>query len=117
MSKSNLLQIDGLRLENAILKKGYSLQDASRKLGYSKYFLNNCKNRNTMNNSCVVMLDSMFGISFDDIKKYEPEIIKALEEEPAEAVSEKADCIDYERLCKVIYTATKKAITEALNNE
>ena len=116
MSKSNLLQINGLRLENAILKKGYSLQEASRQLGYSKYFLNNCRSRNTINNSCMVMLNSMFGISFEDIKRDEPEIIKVLEEEPAEAVSEK-DVIDYERLWKVIYTATKKAITEAMNNE
>ena len=50
---------------------------------------------------------------FAELKKEEPEIIKVLKEEPkAEETG-----IDYERLWKVIYTATKKAMEEVFNHE
>lgn len=110
MKKSTLTEISGIRLENALLKQGVTLKMASNELGYSDWFLSNCKSRNKINRAAVVGLESRYGIKFDEYKD-EPEEVK---EEPQEVYT---DPIDYERLWKIFYTASKKAVEEALRGE
>lgn len=109
--KSTLIDISGLRLENALLKQGVTLRQASNELGYSDWFLSNCKSRNKINKAATIGIESRYGIRLDDYKD-EPEEVK--EEEPQEV---HADPIDYERLWKIFYTASKKAVEEALRGE
>jgi len=112
MGKTTLVEIDGEKLEKVVTKRGLSLREASEEIGYSRWFLSNCKSRGVINKSALIGLQSKLNVSYEDLKKEEPEIIKALKEEPKEEAG-----IDYERLWKVIYTATKKAMEEVFNHE
>lgn len=113
MGKTTLVEIDGEKLERLISKRGLSLREASEEIGYSRWFLSNCKSRGVINKSALIGLQSKLNVTYEDLKKEEPEIIKVLKEEPkAEETG-----IDYERLWKVIYTATKKAMEEVFEHE
>ena len=113
MSKKTLIEIDGLKLENAVLSRGITMRFASQELGYSDWFLSNCKSRNTINKAAATGLSNRFGIQLDEYKKTEPEILKVMEEaekeEQPEAVLESI-AFDFEKLGEIIYTAVYEAV-------
>ena len=130
--KTVLLDISGIKLEAAVKSRGMTLSYASLELGYSDNFLTQCKSRNKMNKVAVVGLQNRFGIPFEEYKyepEPEPEIIKALQEEPTPEQNNGniiisnidydrlanliAGAIDYQKLCATIISAIKKVKEEA----
>lgn len=113
--KRALVDISGIKLEAAILSRGMTMQYVSEELGYNPNFMSNCKSRNCMNKAVIVGLQSRFGISFDEYKIDEPPaIVKALEADPEEMLQAiTVEPIDYDRLWKLVYTATLEAMKKA----
>lgn len=115
MKTNSMVAINGNKLQNAIESRGMTMSYASEQLGYNRMFFTNCKCRGAMNRSAIISLQNRFGIPLDDYKIEEkPEIIKAIEEPVKEVVEQKVEQIDYERLWKVIYTASFEAFKKAL---
>ena len=113
--KRALVEISGIKLEAAIASRGMTMQYVSEELGYNPSFIANCKNRNLINKAVIVGLQSCFGIPLDEYKAEEPPaIVKALEadsEEKLQAIT--VEPIDYDRLWKLVYTATLEAMKKA----
>lgn len=128
--KRSLMEINGLKLENAITSRGMTLPYVSLELGFSKWFLNNCKSRGSMNKAGVVGLQNRFGIAYDEYKPDEPpEIVKELEAPPETPINiETVDYdkikellkeyqIDYQKLYAIVFKATYEAFRKALKGE
>lgn len=91
------------------------MQYVSEELGYNPSFIASCKSRNQVNKAVIVGLQSRFGIPLDEYRAEElPPIVKALEadhEEKLQAIT--VEPIDYDRLWKLVYTATLEAMKKA----
>ena len=115
--KRALVEISGIKLEAAIASRGMTMQYVSEELGYNPSFIANCKNRNQVNKAVIVGLQSRFGIALDEYKAEEPPaIVKALEADPENEEMLQAitvEPIDYDRLWKLVYTATLEAMKKA----
>ena len=115
MKNNNMVRIDGEKLRKAIESRGLIMSDASEELGFNRMFISNCRNRGQMSRYAMVALQSRFGIPTEEyMVKDKPEIIKVIAEEPVQQPEVKTEPIDYERLWKVIYTASFEAFKKAL---
>lgn len=105
---SNLINIDGAKLKEALRQKNKKVTEASIMLGYSKSFLGRCIQRNSINKPALALLNQVCGIDPDSImpdQEAEP-VIEAAEQI---GLLEAAPALDYDKLYDVI----KSAIVDA----
>ena len=80
MSRAYTLPIDYDKLTRAIASRNLDGAKASRQMGFESGYLQNVKRYQHLRQTSVLMLESMFGISYDEIKPDEP--ASAVEAEP-----------------------------------
>lgn len=99
------IEISGERLKTEIYKKNLTLAEAGKQIGVSHGFFNSCIERGTMRQTYALLVENVIGIPVERFQRVEPELPK-VKSEPA--------TLDYERLYKVIYSATYEAMKKAL---
>ena len=113
MKNSTMIEIDGQRLKEILSKRGLTLAEVAREMGYATGFMNNVCSRNVINMTAAKMLNMIYHVPLDDYKKPEPPAEPESEFEQLTLNTEQKQVeplIDYERLWKVIYTACYEAV-------
>ena len=105
--------INGESLREELKARGVSLMDASAKIGYEASYLSKATRDGLMPRSTMLLLQAMYNID-PEIYRIKPEIEK-VETSVVEVVQHTGlTDDDLEKLYKVIYSATYKAIKQAL---
>lgn len=100
----NSITINTKELEHEFRRRGLTLAQASRELGFGSTYFNNIKCRGYIPKNTIIMLDKLYGIkeeSYSAEKKEEPKT----QEKPVE--------IDYDKLYEVVYSAVYQAMKMA----
>ena len=69
---SKVYEINGYKLEQALIKRGKSLKEVSREIGYTEYFLHKSCAKGQINNIAYMYLNNL-GITLDEITGGEDE--------------------------------------------
>lgn len=77
MSRKRMQEIDSEKLLKALTTRGLSCGGVSRKLGHDSSYIKHCLNRGGIPLAEALVLESLYNIKLDDLKKEE------VEEEPA----------------------------------
>lgn len=64
---TRMIEIDRVKLQDEIGKRGLTLSEVSREMGMSKNFMNSVIERGTARESTLVLLSKLFNIRFEDI--------------------------------------------------
>ena len=91
MSRGTNLPIDYDKLTRAIASRNLDGAKASRKMGFESGYLQNVKHYQRLRKTSVLMLERMFGISYDEIKPDEP--AAAVEAAPERPQDDMADML------------------------
>lgn len=125
MRRSQTLKVNSEIIRNQLQKKGLTLTDVSKKMGFASTYLSHklCKNPGVIGVSDSYILDSMFGLSREQYEYKEP--VKQEKEEPVEVEEEKKDsCLariyitedDWQKLYSVINKAVYEGVKRAWEN-
>lgn len=122
MGKPKNVKVNKTALKNALKSKNKSMTDVSQELGYSNNYLSSMIN--AYSGVPVVVanyLDKVYGIKpeayADEEKEEKPKLTQSELEFTISKALEAYQPIDYERLYKVIYSATHEAMARALKGE
>lgn len=91
MSRAYTLPVDYDKLTRAIVSRNLDCSKASRQMGFASGYLQNVKRYQHLRKTSVLMLESMFGISYDEIKPDEP--AATVEAEPERPQDDMADML------------------------
>ena len=91
MSKAYTQPVDYDKLTRAIASRNLDGAKASRQMGFESGYLQNVKRYQHLRKTSVLMLERMFGISYDEIKPDEP--AAAVEPEPERPQDDMADML------------------------
>ena len=91
MSRGTNLPIDYDKLTRAIASRNLDGAKASRQMGFESGYLQNVKRNQRLRKTSVLMLERMFGISYDEIKPDEP--AAAVASEPERPQDDMADML------------------------
>lgn len=91
MPSVRTLPIDYDKLTRAIASRNLDCSKASRQMGFESGYLRNVKRYQHMRKTSVLMLERMFGISYDEIKPDEP--AAAVEAAPERPQDDMADML------------------------
>lgn len=91
MSRGKNLPIDYDKLTRAIASRNLDCSKASRQMGFESGYLQNVKRYRHLRKTSVLMLERMFGISYDEIKPDEP--AAAVEAAPERPQDDMADML------------------------
>lgn len=91
MSRGTNLPIDYDKLTRAIASRNLDGAKASRQMGFESGYIQNVKRYQRLRKTSVLMLERMFGISYDEIKPDEP--AAAVEAEPERPQDDIADML------------------------
>lgn len=113
--RSNQIKIDGQALAKILKERGLGVTKVSEEVGYHFSNLGRCIKTNQMSRNMAVGIELRYGIPREKFvipeEKPEPEQM-AIDLVPVEQ-EKPVDPIDYEKLWKVIYTATYEATKKA----
>lgn len=127
---NKMVQIDGEKLRNAVKNLDMSASVASQKLGFSTNYITKICSRGNMRESALILLNTILGIKYDDIKP-DPVIEECQTPEQEEPKIETIvqEAIDYDAIessvrhgvrygiIDVLITADSRAtLTEILKN-
>ena len=100
---------DKLKFITALKKRGLSMTDASVKIGFSPSYFGNCVSRRAMPITTVLLVEHILDISREEFQVVkEKPVVEQTEE------TENTECLDYNRLYQVIYSATYHAYRQAI---
>lgn len=105
-------EIDGEKLRAEFKKRNLTLAQVERECGFGQSTVSNYCSKNYVTNVVREMLALRYNIQFDTYKKVEDEAPQ-VEVVPQHIFTEE----DWERLYKVIYSATYEAMKIALSGE
>lgn len=110
--RSNQVKINGQALAKILKERGLAVTRVSEEIGYHFSNLGRCIKTNQMSKNMAMGIELRYGISRDKfvIPEEKPE---QMEIEIVAAEGKHTDPIDYEKLWKVIYTATYEATKKA----
>lgn len=115
--RSNQVIIDGQALAKILKDRGIAVTKASEEVGYHFSNLGRCIKTNHMSKNMAYGIELRYGIPREKFvipeEKTEPEQM-AIDLVPVDK-EKPVDPIDYEKLWKVIYTATYEAVKKAWN--
>lgn len=115
--KSNQIRIDGKALAEILKERGLQVATVSEEVGYHRSNLGKCIKHNQMSKNMARGIELRYGIPREKFvipeEKPEPEQM-AIDLVPADP-GKPVDPIDYEKLWKVIYTATYEAMKKVWN--
>ena len=120
MSKAMMVEFDKDNLVKALHKRGVTSKMASEKMGYSSNNIALCGRTGRISQKAVVMLDSIYNIDGSEYLIQLPVPAEPAKED-GEVAREIAALTDELRtlkavLTKVIYSATKAAIVDAVDH-
>lgn len=114
---STRIDIDGMKLRQILIDKELSASYVSRELGYCDNHISSICIEDKISKPTLKALELRFGITYDDIKFDEPEPEpEPVEEEKKDDISGESNpvSIDMDRLYETIFSATYKAMKQAL---
>lgn len=118
MKTTRMREIDGQKLEQAILKTGKSGAMLSEELGYNGSFFRNNIKRNVISLVAIKFLDEKYGIKFEEYAKAEDKLEVKEEvpksEEPTAEISTK-EIID--KINELVYAVNKLGNIQMQNME
>lgn len=91
MSRAYTQPVDYDKLTRAIASRNLDGAKASRQMGFESGYLQHVKRNQCLSKSTVLMLERMFGISYDEIKLDEP--AAAVESEPEHPQDDMVDML------------------------
>ena len=91
MPRCTTLPVDYDKLTRAIASRNLDGAKASRQMGFESGYLQNVKRNQCLRKNSLLMLESMFGISYDEIKPDEP--AATVEAEPERPQDDMADML------------------------
>lgn len=120
MEKRNhkFLCVDPEKFTSEFAKRGLVKSAVSTELGYAHTYLNHVMGTGTIRKAVMDLLDSKYGIRYDDIKPDEPVVEEPVEEEP-EVALESGIVLDeafWDKLSLVLYASVFKAVKDALDS-
>lgn len=98
------ITINTKELERELRRRGLTLAQAGREMGFGSNYFNNIKSRGYIPKNTIIMLDKLYGIKEESYSAEKKEEMKA-EEKPVE--------IDYDKLYEVVYSAVYQAMKMA----
>ena len=98
------IKINVKELEHELRRRGITLSEASREMGFRSNYFGNIKNRGYLPKTTILLLDKLYGIKEEQYSAEKKEEPKA-EEKPVE--------IDYDKLYEVVYSAVYQAMKMA----
>lgn len=108
--ETNMMPIDGKKLESAFKRRGIPMTQASQEIGFATSYLGNCVALGRIRKAAVHTLKSLYNIEYNDIApNHEPE---EAPKQPEKQVGESG--IDYEKMYRMIYCAVYEAFKKAL---
>lgn len=116
MCRNNkMVPIDGEKLRNAVKNLSMSAAEASQKLGFSPNYITKICSRGDIRESSLTLLNTIFGIKYDDIKP-DPvvEECQELEQEEPKIETIAQEAIDYEMLESSIRNGVRSGIIDVL---
>lgn len=107
--------VDRERLLKAISKKKLNPNTLSEDMGFSRTYLTSSVGRDgKISKTCALLLESKYGIKYDDYKPIvEEKPVGVVKEVVREVVKDVNVNIDYDRLYKVIYGAVLDAMNQS----
>lgn len=114
--RTNQINIDGEKLAEILKERGLMATKVSAEIGYHPSAISRCVKAGHMAKNMAKSIELRYGIACD--KFVIPEEKKQPEQASFDLVIDEkktADPIDYEKLWKVIYTATYEAMKKAWN--
>ena len=122
MAKDNYLNIDADAFKSAIKATGITLDDLSRKMRYGHSTLSAKIRNGRFTSQDAMLVEMIVGVPFEAYEKKPkhdttPKVTQMQIETSIERVLDNWNPIDYERLYKVIYSATYEAMKQALTED
>jgi len=116
MCRNNkMVQIDGEKLRNAVKNLNMTAADASRQLGFSDHYLTSVCFRGDIRESSLILLDTILGIKYDDIKP-DPVVEESQKPEQEEPKIETIvqEQIDYDAIETSVRNGVRSGIVDVL---
>lgn len=116
MAKIEKYPIDGKKLKREVILKGYSLTEASRKLGFANNYITNRGSLGWVPLPSVKLIESILEIPYEAYKLSDPEETKATDDTEKyikEVQHIIHDVVNLEELKDVIYNAVYQAVKDA----
>ncbi|MBO7449768.1 MAG: hypothetical protein J6U54_05305 [Clostridiales bacterium] len=114
--KKEMIQVDKVKFQEAMKKRGVSCREASLALGYNENFVNNSVySKGRLSKPAVIGLKQLYNIDISEI-----ELVPDEPEKPEEAVEPEVSKLDFKNqneLYKIIYLATYAAFKQALEED
>lgn len=113
---STRIDIDGMKFRQLLIERELSAAYVSRELGYCDNQVSSVCNEDKISKPMLKALELRFGITYDDIKIDEPEPEPEPVDEEKNDISEESNpvSIDMDKLYETIFSATYKAMKQAL---
>lgn len=105
------IPIDGMKLRDAILEKGFTIAEAGEKIGYSKSGVANPIKRNEISPHILLLVDKVLGIPLEVYKKEEK---KPEPEEDHEEINKPENS---KKMYKMMLSATYAAVQSFCNTQ
>lgn len=121
MPKTKTVPIDEAKLRREIQKRGLTPSEVSGLLGRASTYIGHAFQTGRITKATTIQLESMLNLKYDAYKPIDPLFNKPLEM-PERVVGGQmtfnlSQEINEDKLWKIIYTATKKAIEDAGRKE
>ena len=119
MCRNNkMAQIDGEKLRNAVKNLNMTASEASQKLGFSPNYITKICSRGDIRKSSLTLLNTIFGIKYDDIKP-DPVVEECQEPEQEEPKIETIvkETIDYDAIESSVRHGVRYGIIDVLISE
>lgn len=106
---TKLIEVDSSKLRKAFEKRNLSYSDIMEVSGLTKNSILNYLKRGEVSKQFLAVMEAVYNIKYDDIKPVETVSPEVVEVQPAYPVP----TFDYDKLYKIIYSATYEAVKAA----